>query len=134
LPAIFGRCCIIRKIRESGMGAVYLARDTQLDRNVALKAPQFDGDDRSLLERFFQEARAAATAQQPNICPIFDVGEIAGVHYLTMAFIDEKLLAVWAGGKKSLTCRQIAIPFATASIHRLRKCLRNLMGHLVLEA
>ena len=109
LPSAFGRYRITKLIGEGGMGAVYLARDTQLDRDVALKIPQFATSDPSVLERFYQEARAAATVQHPNICPIFDVGEIDGAHYLTMAFIDGKSLAVWAGGEKSLTCRQIAV-------------------------
>jgi len=91
------------------MGAVYLARDTQLDRDVALKVPQFSGDDvMRLKDRFRQEAKAAATVQHPNICPIYDIGEIDGVQYITMAFIDGKPLAEWVGGEKSLTERQVA--------------------------
>src|SRR5579871_3557000 len=73
LPLLFGRYRITKLIGEGGMGAVYLARDTQLDRDVALKIPQFAGSDPTVLERFHQEARAAATVQHPNICPIFDV-------------------------------------------------------------
>ncbi len=105
----FGRYRVQKVLGEGGMGAVYLARDTQLDRDVALKVPQFSGDDVAhLKERFRQEARAAATVQHPNICPIFDVGEIDGIQYLTMAFIDGKPLAEWVGGEKALTDRQIA--------------------------
>jgi formylglycine-generating enzyme required for sulfatase activity/serine/threonine protein kinase len=124
LPSPFGRYRIIKMIGEGGMGAVYLARDSQLDRDVAIKIPQFAANEEaSLRERFFQEARAAATVQHPNICPIFDVGEIEGIHYLTMSFIDGKPLEVWAGGEKSLTCRQIAVLIrkVAAAMHEAHK-------------
>jgi formylglycine-generating enzyme required for sulfatase activity/serine/threonine protein kinase len=76
------------------MGTVFLAEDTQLQRQVALKIPQFESDnDHELLERFYREARAAATLNHPNLCPVHDVGEIDGIHYLTMAFIEGKELA-----------------------------------------
>src|SRR5580698_5078880 len=101
LPEQFGRYRIVKVVGEGGMGAVYLARDTQLDRDVALKVPQFaEGDASSLLDRFYQEARAAATVQHPNICPIYDVGAIDGIHYLSMAFIDGIPLEKWAVGEK----------------------------------
>jgi serine/threonine protein kinase len=110
LPEQFGRYRITRLIGEGGMGAVYLARDTQLDRDVALKIPQFgDNGSSGLLDRFYQEARAAATVQHPNICPIFDVGEIDKIHYLTMAFIDGVPLEKWAVGEKAITIRQLAV-------------------------
>ena len=74
----FGRYAIQKVLGQGAMGAVYLAKDTQLDRDVALKIPKFgDGngvDDEELLERFYREARASATIRSPNICPVFDVG------------------------------------------------------------
>src|SRR5947199_9970182 len=78
LPETFGRYRILRPLGEGGMGSVYLARDTQLDRLVALKVPRLGGDDKPSagdLERFLREARAAAALLPPNPCPIFDVGE-----------------------------------------------------------
>lgn len=86
------------------MGAVYLAKDTQLDRDVALKIPKF-GDDSGvdtdeMLERFYREARASATIRSPNICPVFDVGEIDGQHYITMAFIEGRPLRDFTKSKK----------------------------------
>src|SRR5262245_35396347 len=81
LPETFGRYRILRPLGAGGMGAVYLARDTQLDRLVALKVPRLGGDDRPTpgdLERFLREARAAAALLHPNLCPIFDVGEVDG--------------------------------------------------------
>src|SRR5436309_1294072 len=89
LPENFGRYRIIKVLGQGGMGSVYLARDSQLDREVALKVPHFDPErGPRLLDRFEQEARAAARVHHPNICPIYDVGEIDGKRYLTMAFID----------------------------------------------
>jgi predicted Ser/Thr protein kinase len=74
------------------MGTVYLAIDTQLDRQVALKTPQFDQDS-DLLQRFQREARAAAALRHPNICPIYDFGQIDGTHFISMAYIEGETLA-----------------------------------------
>jgi serine/threonine protein kinase/Tfp pilus assembly protein PilF len=94
LPEQFGRYRIVRKLGQGGMGAVYLAHDTQLDRLVALKVPHFtDEEGDEILERFFREARSAATLQHPNICPVYDVGVQDGVHYVTMAYIEGQPLS-----------------------------------------
>ncbi len=82
------------------MGAVYLAHDTQLDRPVALKIPLFSADeDAQVLARFYREARAAATVLHANVCPVYDVGEVDGVPYLTMGYIEGKSLAEWLRAK-----------------------------------
>jgi hypothetical protein len=89
LPEQFGRYLIVRKLGQGSMGTVYLAHDRSLDRPVALKVPRLRvGDDHKVLERFYQEARAAATLEHPNLCPIYDVGAIDGTPYLTMAFVE----------------------------------------------
>lgn len=92
LPAAFGRYRLEKELGKGGMGAVYLAYDTQLDRRVALKVPTFGRDDAGRRERFFQEARAAATLNHPNLCPLFDIGEVDGVCYFTMPYIEGKPL------------------------------------------
>src|SRR5262249_9782098 len=61
LPEQFGRYRILRKLGQGGMGAVYLAHDTQLDRQVALKVPRLRPGDGDSIERFQREARTAAT-------------------------------------------------------------------------
>jgi hypothetical protein len=93
LPERFGRYRIVRCLGHGAMGDVYLAKDTQLDRLVALKIPRFtDESDSELIERFYREARAAATVRHPNLCPVHDAGEIDGVHYLSMTFIEGRPL------------------------------------------
>src|SRR5580704_16428170 len=107
LPAPFGRYRLVKLLGRGGMGSVYLAHDSQLDRPVALKIPLFDANDGAhVLERFYREARAAATVHHPNICPIYDVGEWEGMPYLTMAYIEGKALAEVAQASKRLTPRQ----------------------------
>jgi formylglycine-generating enzyme required for sulfatase activity/serine/threonine protein kinase len=112
LPETFGRYRILRPLGAGGMGSVYLARDTQLDRLVALKVPHLGGDDRpapDTLRRFFREARAAAALLHPNLCPIFDVSEIDGTPYLTMAYLEGRPLADLVRGKKRLSQRQATV-------------------------
>lgn len=89
LPEQFGRYRILRKLGAGGMGTVYLAHDSQLERDVALKVPHFGPEDGSnVIERFKREARLAAGYQHSNVCPVYDVGCVDGVHYLTMPFIE----------------------------------------------
>jgi serine/threonine protein kinase/Tfp pilus assembly protein PilF len=94
LPARFGRYTLHKLLGKGGMGAVYLAHDAQLDRLVALKVPRFGinpgpHDE----ERFLREARAAAMLSHPNLCPVYDAGQIGGVSYLVMAYVEGKPLA-----------------------------------------
>jgi hypothetical protein len=92
------------------MGAVYLAHDTQLDRRVALKIPNISGPDSPvLLERFYREARAAATLNHPNLCPVHDVGQHQGIPYLTMAYLEGKPLSALLVNGQPLSQRQAAM-------------------------
>lgn len=93
IPRNFGRYRIIDRLGKGGMGAVFRAHDTELDRVVALKVPFLGDDDTEMRQRFYREARAAAGLHHPNICPVYDVGELHGLPYLTMAFIEGKSLA-----------------------------------------
>ncbi|HJZ94059.1 MAG TPA: serine/threonine-protein kinase [Gemmataceae bacterium] len=92
LPARFGRYEIRRPLGRGGMGTVYLAHDTQLNRLVALKVPLLDSDPGSA-RQFVREARAAAALQHPNICPVYDAGEIDGRPFLTMAYLEGEPLS-----------------------------------------
>jgi WD40 repeat protein len=109
LPEVFGRYRILKKLGQGGMGTVYLARDTQLDRPVALKVPHFKpGAGPKVFERFYREARLAATFTHPNLCPVYDVGEIEGIHYLTMPYLEGKPLSAFIDAAKPLPLRQAA--------------------------
>ncbi len=84
-----GRYEIIRHLARGGMAEVYLARDLLLDRPVALKVlfPEFSHN-RSFVERFRREARAAANLNHPNIVSIYDWGEEDGTYFIVMEYID----------------------------------------------
>ena len=84
---------IISKIGAGGMGDVYLAEDSLLDRKVALKflPPHLSQDDASRT-RFTREAKAAAKLDHPNIVPVYEVGEFQGRPFFAMAHIEGKSL------------------------------------------
>jgi len=95
---MIGRKLGIYEIREElgkgGMGAVYKAYDTSLDRFVALKIlPAMLALDRTLVERFQHEARAIAKVRHPNLVHIYGVGEEEGLNYFAMEYIEGKSLA-----------------------------------------
>lgn len=105
-----GRYRIVRQLGAGAMGVVYLAVDEELQRQVALKVPKPELDrDGGLTERFLREARAAATLNHPNICAVYDIGEAAGVRYITMAYIDGKPLQQITRGGRQHPERQAAL-------------------------
>ena len=109
LPERFGRYQILRELGRGAMGTVYLAHDSRLDRPVALKVPQFTAaDGPEIRQRFLGEARAAATIEHPNICPLYDVGEVNGTPYLTMAYVPGLSLAQLLEALAPLPERQAA--------------------------
>jgi serine/threonine-protein kinase len=85
---------ITARLGEGGMGEVYKARDTRLDRTVAIKVLRAEiAGDGDLRARFEREARAIASLDHPHICGIFDVGDQGGVHYLVMPHLEGQTLA-----------------------------------------
>ncbi len=88
------------RLGEGGMGEVYLAIDTRLDRNVALKIlPPALAQDRDRMERFDREARATSALNHPNVAHIYEIGEARGIHFLAMEFIEGEPLEKYIDGK-----------------------------------
>lgn len=121
LPEQFGRYRVLEPIGHGSMGAVYLAHDSELDRKIALKIPRFsDPDSEEEIARFYREARAAATLRHPNICQVFDIGEIDGRHFIAMEFISGNPLSVFIAQPKFQPVRKIA-----ATIRKVAKGLQE---------
>ena len=89
----FAQYRVIRKIGRGGMGEVYLAEDTKLERKVALKfLPQQMQHDAAAQIRFTREARSAAALDHPFICKIYETGEAGELTYIAQEFIDGETL------------------------------------------
>src|SRR6202140_4573475 len=100
----FGPYEILAPIGAGGMGEVYRARDTRLDRTVAIKViPRALSSDAFRRKRFEREARAISALQHPNICTLHDIGHQDGNEYLVMEYLEgETLAARLERGKLSL--------------------------------
>jgi serine/threonine protein kinase len=85
---------VVGPLGAGGMGEVYRARDTRLDRTVAIKilSAQFTAD-ASALQRFEREAKTISGLNHPNICVLYDVGRQDGLEYLVMEYVDGETLA-----------------------------------------
>lgn len=124
-PGQLGKYRIERKLGAGTTSEVYLARDTQLDRRVALKTMHFSAavseEDR---QEFFREAKSAVFLRHANICPVHDVGEIGGVYFLVMSYIEGRSLTDFIDPKRPFTESRAAmlvaqLALATAEAHSL---------------
>jgi hypothetical protein len=110
----FGRYRILKRLGRGAMGSVYLAHDTHLERCVALKVPHFRTEagavepNRADLDRFYREARIAATFDHPNLCPVYDVDQIDGIHFLSMAYLKGRPLTEYIDPSKPMPPQRVA--------------------------
>ena len=99
---------IIKTIGEGGMANVYLARDTILDRNVAIKVLRGDlATDEKFVRRFQREALSASSLSHPNIVEIYDVGEDDGDYYIVMEYVEGKNLKQLLKKREKLTTAEV---------------------------
>jgi len=85
---------VLGELGAGGMGEVYLARDTRLDRTVAIKIlPEHLSSDPGRRARFEREARAISGLSHPNICSLFDIGDQDGIHYVVLEYLEGRTLA-----------------------------------------
>ena len=85
---------IVKKLGAGGMGEVYLAEDTQLERKVAIKLlPAESVADAQAKRRLIREAQAAAKLDHPNICSIYEVGEDRGISFIVMQYVEGETLS-----------------------------------------
>ncbi len=92
LPAHIGKYEVIRLLGRGGMGTVYLGRDADLDRAIAIKVLRDPLFDEELLQRFFREARAAANLRHENIITVYDVGHHDRQPFMAMEYVDGRSL------------------------------------------
>src|SRR6266404_9331184 len=85
---------IVSRIGAGGMGEVYLAQDTKLDRRVALKIlPEEFAGDTERMRRFVQEARSASALNHPNIITIHEIGDCEGSHFIATEYVEGETLS-----------------------------------------
>src|SRR6185369_12474586 len=119
---------------KGGMGVVYKARDRRLDRTVAIKF--ILGADPNLTMRFLREARAQARIDHPNVCRVYEVGEVEGRAYIAIQFVEGETLSR-AASKMSLEAKVAVmrdVALAIQEAHRLGIVHRDLKpGNVMVE-
>ncbi len=114
--ARLGHYEIVGALGRGGMGEVYFAQDTRLDRRVALKIlPAGSAVDGDRLTRFIREAKAASALNHPNIITVYDIGETAGMHFIAYEFIEGRTLREFANGSPVSVASALEIGIQIAS-------------------
>jgi len=128
-PELAGRYTTLEGSGQGGMGKVYLVRDAQLGREVALKeliprsaagSPEADQDERVALARFTREARVTAQLQHPAITPVYELGRrVDGSYYYTMKYVRGRTLAAALKEARTLDERLKLLPHFVALCHAI---------------
>ncbi|HEX9162599.1 MAG TPA: protein kinase [Thermoanaerobaculia bacterium] len=135
-----GRYRIVGVLGAGGMGEVFLAEDPQLTRRVAVKVlPQSFAADRTRLQRFFQEARAAAALSHPGVAHIYELGEGEGAPFIAMEYVEGETLAdrIQKGSLEVPLATSIAVQVASvlAAAHRKGIIHRDIKpGNIMLDS
>src|SRR5437016_13304009 len=122
IGAKLGNYRILEKIGAGGQGTVYKATDTKLGRSVVIKVlpPELTAKEANL-KRFEREARLASSLDHPNICTIFDLNDIEGIHFIAMQFVDGKNVRQLVSGRpldlRSALSITIQVADALAAAH-----------------
>jgi serine/threonine protein kinase/tetratricopeptide (TPR) repeat protein len=124
LPERIGPYTITGKLGEGGMGVVFSANDTRLNRPVAVKMILDSGNDEESRKRFLREAQAAARVTHPNICRLYDIGEADGRPFLVMELLEgESMSERFGHGPMSLPeALQVTLCILSA-LSAMHKCL-----------
>jgi serine/threonine-protein kinase len=122
--ALAGEYSLERELGRGGMGIVYLAREVQLDRLVAIKLlPRSLADRPDVRERFIREARMAASLSHPHIVPIYRVGEAKGLVFFVMAYVNGETL-----GERLRNRGPLTVPLATRLLREVAWALSYAHG------
>lgn len=106
LPAYIGRFKITRELGRGSQGIVYLASDSQLERNVAIKTIQLEKSTPKIKQQLLKEARTIAKLQHPNITTLYEMDEHLGTPYLVFEYVDGQLLSKHLISKGKLTSKE----------------------------
>jgi hypothetical protein len=121
IPKTIGRYSILRSLGRGGFAEVFLAKDEELDRRVALKVPLFNTSvNDPIRQRFEREARLAASLGHPQIVPVYEYGELGPVQFIAFAWCDGPTLSDWMNNHGSVefeTAAQVVLHLAEAVQH-----------------
>ena len=124
-PRRFGRYTVLKELGQGAFGVVFLASDSVLGRQVALKVPRpFALVTPEIRRRFLREAEAASRLDHPHIVPVYDVGEEGPICYIASAYCEGSNLAEWLRRRSSaVACTEAAR--LVAVFERGGRCMRT---------
>ena len=138
IDTVLGQYHLRRELGRGGMGEVYLAHEQGLERLVAVKVlPDVYASRPDALQRFYREARAAASINHPNVVTIHNVGEESGRHFIAMEYIDGPTVEALLRGTRPINLRWVLgitrqVLKGLAEAHRLKIVHRDIKPHNIM--